>query len=58
MDFNPATLTDKELIRMADGLAVTRELVTELVKRFNNAKNSIDTLREHINKPKHPNRAR
>jgi len=34
MDFNPATLTDKELIRMADGLAVTRELVMELVKRL------------------------
>jgi len=34
MDFNPATLTDDELIRMASGLAVTRELVMELAKRL------------------------
>ena len=34
MDFNPANLTDDELIRMADSLAVTRELVVELAKRL------------------------
>lgn len=34
MNFNPATLTNKELIRMAENMPVTRELVEELVKRL------------------------
>lgn len=46
MDFNPANLTDDELIRMADSLAVTRELVVELATRFNKSINTINILEE------------
>jgi len=58
MNFNPATLTNKELIRMAENMPVTRELVEELVKRFDSARNIIDILRERICRPQQPNRIR
>lgn len=58
MDFDPANLTDDELIRMADSLAVTRELVMELAKRLKTVKNRIDVVRAHINGPKKSNRIR